>query len=338
MEPTPAARQWVSSLVHANVAGGAWTDEQAAAWKTNFQRLIQQGVVVVPAIREFLETNMDVNFLPDAAGMLGYSSARMAMFDALAQIGSPVAEDALDEALQNSTNPREIAQLAQDLEKLNPGVYQRDVLGATRQALTKAANGNLPDADVAPLFQVLQQYEGADAVADLEGSASQWNFYATIALAQLPDGAGVPSLVQIAAGQQGNTRTAALEMLAGVASQSTAAQDALVNLVRQNNLSSYDWITLVPFLAGNQMVFQNSAFENVLSTVNPNDLRKTMIASSNQSFYTAPLAALTAGQINQQQALIDRLLSVTKDPGGIRALQHSKALLENRLLLLATRQ
>jgi hypothetical protein len=337
-EPTPATRQWVSSLVYVNAAGGALTDEQAAAWKKNFQELVQQGVVAVPAIREFLEKNVDLVFGPDGSELLGYASARMAMIDALTQIGSPVAETALDELLQNTADPREIAQVAQGLEKLEPGVYQRDALDAARQALVMAAKGNLPDLDVAPLFQVLQQYGGADAVADLEGSVNQWNYYAAITLAQLPDGAGIPSLIQVATGQAASSpsaRTATLEMLAAVASQSTEARDALVDQARQNKLSPYDWATLVPFLAGNQMVFQNSVFGNVLSAVNPNDLRKTMISASNQSFYTAPLAALTTGQINQQQALIERLLSVTTDPGGIQALQQSKALLENRLGLLA---
>lgn len=335
--PVTDMSEMVRRLAAVNLTAGALTAEQAVAWRENLRQLVQQGIAAVPAIREFLEKNTDVNFGPDAAAILGYTSLRMALFDALTQIGTPVAEAVLDETLQNTTNPLEIAQLAQDLNKLEPGMYQRDVLGAARQTLALAAGGNLPNnADVAPLFQVLQQFGGADAVADLEGGAAQWNYYAAIALAQLPDGAGIPSLIQMAGGQPGGERTAALQMLAGAASQSSAAQDALVNLIRQNNLSAYDWTTLVPFLAGNQIVFQSSAFGNLLAGVNPNDLRKTLISASNQSFFTAPLAALTPGQIQQQQAMLDRLLALTANPAAIQAMQQAKAMLEQRLLLLAS--
>jgi len=214
-----------------------------------------------------LDKNVDVVFESDASGMLGFSSARMAMIDALAQIGSPLAETGLDEVLKNAADPLEIAQLARDLEKLAPGAYQPDMMDAARQTLAQSADGKLPGLDVGPLFQVLQHYGGADAVADLQSSAGQWNHYAMIALAQLPKEAGVPALIDFTTGRVGsdsNTRTAALQALSGMASQSADARNSLLDLARQNSLSSYDWSALGPFLAGYQTVFQNSMFENLV--------------------------------------------------------------------------
>jgi hypothetical protein len=336
-EPTPAMRQLVGSLVNLDPSSGAVTEEQALTWRTNLQSLIQQGAEAVPAISEFLAKNVDLAFNAGDRGALGYSSLRSAMLDALAQIGGPAAVNAMAQVLQTAADPREIALLGQTLEKLDPGAHQQEVLDAARESLSMAAEGKLAGRDVAPLFEVLQQFGGANAVADLERTAAQWNFYAMIGLAQLSDGAGIPSIVQMAespAGANPGQRTAALEMLAQSASQSPDARAALVEQVRGNKLSAYDWATLASFLAGEQMTYQNSAFDNSLALVNPNDLRKTQ-ASANQSLFTAPLGALTPDQIKQQNALLDELLAATSDPPAVQALQRAKSSLANRLIQIA---
>ena len=337
-EPTPAMRQLVANVVNFDSAGRPLTDEQALTWRTNFQSLIQQGADAVPAITEFLGKNVDLAFSAQDQAMLGYSSLRSAMLDGLAQIGGPVAVNAMAQVLQTAADPREIALLGQNLEKLDPGVHRQEVLDAARESLGMAAQGNLPGRDVAPLFEVLQQFGGANAVTDLERTAAQWNFYAMIGLSQLPDGAGVLSLIQMAESPDAASmgiRIPALETLAQVASQSENARTALVNAARENKISAYEWSALAPFLAGNQMVFQNSAFGNGLGAVNPNDLTKTMISSGNQSFMTAPLGALTPDQIKQQTALVDELIAATSDPAASQALERSKAILTRRLIQVA---
>jgi hypothetical protein len=339
LQPTPATRQLVIDLVNLAPVDGTLTEEEAAAWKHNLQLLIQNGAEAVPAISEFLAKNTDLVFTPDQRRALGYVSAREAMIDALVQIATPNAEAAMTGVLQATADPREIAQLAKGLEKLEPGVYQPQILDATRQTLSMAAAGGLPGWDTAPLFQVLQQYGGPDAVADLESKASQWNFYAMIALAQLPDGSGINSLIQIASDQNNagpGARTAALQMLAQVASQSTDARTALLEQARQNKLSTFDWASLLPFLAGNQTVYQNSAFGAPTGALNPNDIKSVNIPASGQQFVTAPLGAMTPAQIAQQLVLIDQLLAVTTDPFGLQTLRQAKAMLTNRLTQLAS--
>jgi hypothetical protein len=338
IEPTPAARKLVGSLLLSDLPDGPLTEEQAAAWKENFRRLVQQGDISIPAIREFMEKNADVVFGPDAGQMLGYASVRMAMIDALMQIGSPLAETALDDLLKNTADPQEIAQLAKNLEKLAPGAYQSDMLDAARQTLAQNASGNLPGSDVAPLFQVLQHYGGADVVADLEGSATQWNHYAMIALAQLPDGAGVPALIQIATGQEGSssgTRLAALQTLASMTPNSADARASLLDLARQGSLSPYEWAALVPFLGGNQTVYQDSTFGNSVAGINPTQLHATYISSSGQSIWTVPLA-MTPQQIPEQEKFIDNLAAAAKGPAGVQAsFNQSKNSLATRLVSLA---
>lgn len=333
-EPTPALRQLVNGLVNLDTHGGPMTPEQAATWKENFKLLLEQGSAALPAIREFLAKNVDYDLGETGRQVLGYASARQVMIDALAQIGDSSAVAAMAEVLQTTADPREIAVLGQNLEKLEPGSHQTEVLDAARQTLAMSAEGNLPGRDVAPLFEVFAKFGGVAAVSDLVHSAADWNFYSMIALAQLPDGAGIQSLIDIASGQSlsgSGARTPALQMLAEMAAQSPDARAALTDLVRQNQLSAYDWATITPSLGGNQFFFQNSAFSDNANLANPNDIRKTTVAAGNQSFLTAPLGAQTPALVNQQQALLDELLAVTTDPIAVQALQKSKAALRQRL-------
>jgi hypothetical protein len=88
-------------------------------------------------------------------------------------------------------------------------------------------------------------------------------------------------------------------------------------------------------LAGNQMVFHNSAFENVLATVSPSDVKSMNIPASNQVIATAPLGAMTTDQIDLRKAFLDQLLAVTSDPTAVQALQRAKDLLAQRLFQIA---
>jgi hypothetical protein len=329
--PTSALRQLVGNLV--NLEAGAWTEEQVAAWKQNHQQLIKQGSDAVPAIAEFLAKNTDFDFGDAGKQTLGYTSARTAMIDALAQIGGPVAELALSDVLRTTSEPREIAMLAQNLEKLNPGIHQAEALDAARQAFEVMAQGGLQNRDAAPLFEILQQYGGPGVVSDLQSKISQWEYYSAISLARLPDDAGVPALVQLAGDQSSavpGAKAIALQMLAQLATQSPDAQAALLQQVRQGKLTAFNWIGLEPLLAGNQLVFQDSMFDNPLDRVSVDDVKQTHVPFGNQSFYTLPLGALTIEQIDQRSALINELLSATSDPVALQMLQKAKAELSHR--------
>ncbi len=96
------------------------------------------------------------------------------MFDALTQIGGPEAEAALAGVLQTAADPREIALLAQDLDKLEPGQYRQTAVDAAQQTLAMASGHKLDASDVAPLFEVLQKYGGPGVVPELQNATGQW--------------------------------------------------------------------------------------------------------------------------------------------------------------------
>jgi hypothetical protein len=318
----PYARQLIASLSGTNLSVGEW--------KTNLQTLIQQGPSAVSAIREFLDKNVDLDFGPDGKNILGYDSSRRAMFDALQQIGGPEAVSVMTSVLGTTADPKEIAILARNLAQQDPEQYRGEVLAAVHEALQMAANKNLEGSDVGPLFEVLQKYGGPSAVADLEQAAGTWKYYATIALAQLPDGTGVPSLIRMAQDPSLGTRTTAMEMLAQIATQYPQAKQALLDQIRANGIPPNMWPYLTGPLAGDQFQVQDSVDNNTKILNSPN-LKTTHVAIGNQNFISAPPPdGMTADQINQQMALIDELLGATSNPAAINALQQSKQLLIQR--------
>jgi hypothetical protein len=329
---TGLSGQLVASLASLNPASGPLTPEQAARWKQSLQSLVQQGAAAIPAIREFLARNTDVSFGSEAAAGLGYGSVRAALIDALAQIGGPDATDAMLQAMQTTLDPRELAVLAQSLDKLSPGQFGDQAVQAVRQLLAAAAAqpGLLADKDAAPLFEVLAKYGGANAVPVLEGANGRWAYYAAIALAQLPDGAGLASLVRLAQPPQNGVATTlqdpAVRALAQLSSTYPAALDALLQLARQNQIIPVTWAGIAPILAGSQLGFQNSAFDGTATPDNLSNLKTTHLSWGNQSFYTGLSSAdLTADQVAQRLEVIQKLLSVTSDPAAQQALVDASA-------------
>ncbi len=175
----------------------------------------------------------------------------------------------------------------------------------------------------------------ANFVADLEQAAKHWNYYAAIGLADLPDGAGVPALIQMAQGST-SARGNALEMLAQVASQYPVARAALLDLARANKIGPSLWPYLTPLLAGDQYYYQDAPIQGSSPAGNRRPGEGAHVLFGNQHFYTAPdLANLTPEQISQRSALIDELQGVTSDPAAVKALQAARALLEKRLASVA---
>ena len=84
-EPTAETRQLINALFQ---PGMALTQEQAVQWKQSLRQLLQEGAAAVPAMREFLARNLDLDFGLEGSQILGYASVRTAMLDALQQIGS----------------------------------------------------------------------------------------------------------------------------------------------------------------------------------------------------------------------------------------------------------
>jgi hypothetical protein len=330
-EPSPVTRDLVNRISNLDQNSIPRTGEQVNAWKQNLQQLVQQGSAAVPAIREFLEKNVDLGFGTEASQALGYGSARYAMFDALAQIGGPEATQAMLDTLQTVADPREIAMLARNLERLSPDAHTPEILEATRQALAMAGEGKLGETDVGPLFELLYKYGGTGIATELEQGGARWRYYSAIALAQLPDGAGVPSLIRMVQDPAGGPvkNVPALEMLAQSATQSADAGAALLDLVRNNKIPGRLWPYLTAALSGDRVQYRDSSFDSP-PVDSVSGLKTFHIAAGNQNFYSVPAPSLTSEAINQQIRLIDGLLGATSDPSAVQALQTARNSLVRR--------
>jgi hypothetical protein len=329
-EPSAETRRLVSTLANFDLNPANLTPEAAAAWKQNLQALVQNGAAAVPAIQEFLALNKDVNFdaAPGAANLLGSSTLRLSLLEALGNIGGPEAISLSAQALQSTFDPREIALLANSLERQAPEQYRDMAVAAARAALAQAVPGTANIRDVGPLFSVLTQYGGAAAVADFQQAASgQWKYYATIALGQMPDGAGLPALIQMA-GDANNPaiggRTAALQVLGQAAAESPEARNALLEQASRGTIPPATWINIAAALGGERF------YIGTMDAQTAPNVRTWHLNYGNQNYYAVP-SPLNAAQIDQRLALFDQFINA--NPGGpaVQILQDARNKLQSRI-------
>jgi hypothetical protein len=283
----------------------------------------------VPALKAFLDQNVDYPFSREASQNLGYSSTRMAALDALRQIGGPESAAVMEEILGKTAEPREIAALARNLEESAPGQYRDRALAAARQALATAASVKDPT-DVAPLFEVFQHYGDASVIPELEKASRQWKYYAVNALANLSEGAGIPALMQMAdpSSASGN-RLLALEMVAQMAPENATVKDFLVNQVKQ--IPPNYWAYLSGPLSGDQYFPVDSVITQYPTLQSLSDLKTTHIPYGNQNLYSVPGdRSLTPEAITQRVSLVDELLRMTSDPSAVQSLQQARDALVKR--------
>src|SRR5881397_2518205 len=194
------AQGLVTRMAQPEFFNGGITPQKAEELKRSFKELANQGAAAVPAIREYLDRFQDIDF--DAAGagkLVGYSSLRIGLLDALGQIGGPEATELSLQMLQKTGDPLEIGFLAKVLEKhLPPEQFRQAALSAATEALAQASSGKPDGRSVTPLFEVLQKYGDESVVGVLEQAVARWKYPATLVLAGMPDGAGIPALIRLA--------------------------------------------------------------------------------------------------------------------------------------------
>ena len=308
-EPTPETRALVSALANLDLKSIPLTPEAAAAWRDSLGRLVQSGAAGLPAIQEYLALNKDIAFdaVPGAAALLGSSSLRMSLLEALGNVNTPDGLALSSQILQSTTDPREIALLAQNLERNAPEQYREAALAAARGAMAEASAGRLTSKDVGPLFDVLARYGGANAVGDFQQAASgQYKYYSTIALADLPDGAGVPALVQMVTdpkNQAVGSRIAALQALAQLSADHPDARNVLMEQAKQGTIPGATWINIASSLSGDKFQIGSPTTAN-----NPN-LRSWHLSYGNQNYFASP-GPLTADQVQQRLGLVEQFLTL----------------------------
>lgn len=138
----------------------------------NLEELISAGPAALPAIREFLARNEDLDF-PSAGPARGGRGAiaddfilppslRFGFFDVIKQIGGPEAEKLLADTLEDTGRGAELAWLARTLQGMAPNKYREVALAAARELLARpflAKPGSPLDLnDRDHLFSVLAMY------------------------------------------------------------------------------------------------------------------------------------------------------------------------------------
>ena len=330
----PAMTALALGLMASAGTNGSMTSEAVQAWRMNLQRLVQSGNAAVPALESFLAQTQDLVFDLDTARALGYRSARLAAFDALRRIGSPEAALLLDQTLGTTGSPREVAALAYELDQLAQGQYRDKALARTRELLAASAGGGDPAMDVAPLFEVFQHYGDASVVNDLVSASSQWKYYAVSALANLPEGAGLPALVRMADPDAGTgDRLIALTLLAQLASGNQTAREAFLRQVTNRRIPASYWPYLNSPLAGDQYYPADGVILAYPTIRSWSDIKSTHINFGNQNFYQLPSdASLTLEGIQRRIAFLDELQAagVASDPAAAQALRIARETLTSR--------
>jgi hypothetical protein len=320
----------IGQLAQLQIAGGKLSADQGRQIQQTLQQLVGQGPAALPAIREFLDKNVDLPFGEEGPKLAGAASLRGGLIDTLRQIGGPESLALSRQILQNTADPLEISLLARNLEEGAPGQYRQEALDVARQALSQAATGNLDVKDVGPLFQVLQTYGDPSLAADLEKASAKWGTYATLALAGLPSGDGIPSLIKMAQGlgasDTGQSKLA-VQMLAQLSGQYPDAGSALVEMARQNQIPDTLWRRIVDGLAGDQYQIGLPSTGPGLNPTPISGLKTYHLEGGNQNFYSVPVTVGgSVPDVSQRLATIDQLLAATAgNPAATAALNRARA-------------
>jgi hypothetical protein len=239
------------------------------------------------------------------------------------------------QTVQTTADPAELATLAKLLNQAEPDKHREELVAAARDTLALAASGQWDGRDVSPLFEVLKNYGGASGAAELERYANTWFDYTPLTLAQMPDGAGIPSLVKLAINADGSVtlgREIYQRVLAQVAADYPTAADALIELARANRIDVSAWPALAASLEGNTLQLAAPLLDPASPLASRPDTRTYHVSVGNQNFLeVAPPDNMTANQVGDRIRLIDRLLQSTTSPAAIDALEKARVALSARL-------
>ncbi|MGH8022241.1 MAG: hypothetical protein ACRED1_01565, partial [Limisphaerales bacterium] len=235
------------------IGKGPITTEMAARFKADLKELVRRGAASVPAIQALLQENFDESFGDVKGGdQLGYSGLRSSLIDTLNQIGGTAAQAALVQTMDTTAVPAELLEIAQDLDKQAPGQYNDEIASNAQVTLAMASAGQLgTNSELGPAFRALQNYGTPGTTADA-AAADPLDFYNAVQLANMPDGQGLTSLLQMEQSSSGDSQFIATAMIAQMAGQNGDALDALAQLAQNGQIPQNEWVQLAPILAGNQ--------------------------------------------------------------------------------------
>jgi hypothetical protein len=292
--------------------------------------LTREGELAVSAIREFFDSGDDVQFAKlSSLNPEAYRLMKFALLDALNQIGGDEALEILVCRLQTTNDPEEIAYLANAVETHEPGIYRAEILTAAQKVLLESFKAqNEVGKNITGLATVFAAYGDESVVADLEKVFPRFKTLSMMALAELPKGEGIPSLIRIVEDPKTspNDKNFAWRMLAQASRVSPEASQVLVDMAWSNQITSNDFIRIASTLGGREYRLFDKFDKQLKVTGSYESLPVT------QSNMSAPKRWSDA-EIDQRIELIDLLLETKPEPAVVKALEQAKdSLFEWRMI------
>lgn len=176
--PTP--KEIIATLQTVKASGSSRNTRFAIA---RFENLIEAGTNALPAIREFLTKNEDIDY--SSWGDRGRSrgvpsdfvlppSLRFGLFDVVKQIGGADAEKLLADVLQTTGRGMEVAYLVNTLQEIAPNKYRESALAVAHDLLDHpASSGQTDKYERDYLFGVLSLYGDTSLVSTVQGQLIQ---------------------------------------------------------------------------------------------------------------------------------------------------------------------
>jgi hypothetical protein len=313
--PTISAHEIVARIREMVSEDETFSSQQADEVNELIRQLMGLGEDALPVVREYLASGEDIRFrFPQRGKKYDYPTMRIALLETLIHIGGEVAVETMANIISKVRDERELLVVTYGLEKMAPGQYRETAISLAVALLERRSSGKTRAADIAPLFEVLQVYGDAQATVVLEQAVGRWNYYASLALANMPDGVGVPSLIRLSkdpAILALGTGDYALRPLAQVATLYPEARSALLAQSAANAIPESAWPSVASSLAGYSIRFGNPSFQDSLGRIR-----------------------WTEGEILARIRLIDQLYASTSSQSAHSELQEARNELVKRQLQL----
>src|SRR4029077_19062917 len=108
-----------------------------------------------------------------------------------------------------------------------------------------SANQLGSNVEVGPVLRMVQNYGAVNTIADVAQNDPA-SFNQAIAMANLPDAQGLPSLIAMAENSGGGSQTIATAMIAQLAGQNAEALDTLAQMAQKGQIGNGTWMRLAP--------------------------------------------------------------------------------------------
>lgn len=271
--------------------------------------LFQSGLSALPVVRELL------NIREITAPTDEHRSLRMALINMLWYLDDPVVKGIALDGLHNTIHPAEIYELASLVREWSPpGLHQWEILRVANSALQQGMEQSAGES-LGPLFQVLGEFGDDATLTQLQAMPKHMEQYAAVALAMLPDGKGIPALVDDAKTGGANTLQGrlAIKLLGQMTLEQPSAADALVGLVSDNAIPLALWPELKELISGSRRI------QVTVQTGQRASRNIIYLPTGNQVIYEVRTPPLSDA-FDACSALLNRLLSVTQDKNAQRAM------------------